>query len=174
MIFNSKIAIIIYVILLIPTLRALIGGAPWVPTPRKGIERMLKAANIKKNEKVYDLGCGDGRLVELAVKKYQADGYGIELSPIIYFMAKIRKILTQSKVKIIFANFMNQNYKNADVVLLYLMPETNQKVAKKLQSELKKGSRVVTYAFQIKAWKPHKIIPRNKKLRLAPIFVYKM
>lgn len=76
----------LFIVILIPTLIALF-GAPWVPTPKGRIRRMLELANIQPGETVMDLGCGDGRLVHLASMEFKAKGIGLELSPIIYTLA---------------------------------------------------------------------------------------
>lgn len=162
------------ILLLIPTFIALVFGAPWVPTPKKVVIKMLNAAHIKPKDIIYDLGCGDGRIVHLAVKNYQAIGVGLELSPVIYLMAKIKSFLFRSRAKILFRDFRYYSLKNADVIFCYLMPKTNQNLEKKLAQELKKGARVISYAFQFKNWKESNLIPKNPQENHAPIWVYEM
>lgn len=159
-------------LIIIPTIIALITGAPFVPTPMQAVERILKAADIKPGEKVYDIGCGDGRMVHLAAKKYQANATGLELSPLVYGLAKIRQLIWRSKAKIKFGDFRYQNLKDADVIVCYLLPGPLAKLQEKLDKELKKGARVVSYAFRIGTWQETTTQPRDPENNIAPIWVY--
>ncbi|EKD63427.1 MAG: hypothetical protein ACD_51C00280G0010 [uncultured bacterium] len=164
---------ILFVFIIIPTLYALIWGAPFVPTPLARVRTMLKLANIKKGEKVYDLGCGDGRLVHLASREHGANAIGFELSPFIYMYAKICQPFWRSKAKIKFKNFYSQNISDADVIVCYLMPET----LKRFQTELKKlrkGTRVISYAFRIPDLKLIHSEPKVPEKNLSPIWVYEI
>lgn len=167
-IYNSALMLLI----LIPTIKALIGGAPFVPTPMEAVKKMVEAAKIKKGEKVYDIGCGDGRMVYVAANKYQAEATGFELSPIVYAIARIRKLFWRSKAHIRFRNFKSQDFSNTDVILCYLLPETLAKLQQKLDKELKKGARVISYAFPIGNWKEKHKIERDASINMAPIWIY--
>lgn len=169
--FNPYSAIFL-LLLLVPTLMALIHGAPFVPTPMEAVEKMLKTADIKPGQKVIDIGCGDGRMVYLASKKYKANATGYELSPIVYGLARIRKLFWGSKAKIVFGNFKNQNLKDVDVVVCYLLPETLARIQEKLDKELRKGAKVVSYAFPIGSWQAHQRVERDPAKNIAPIWVY--
>ena len=160
------------IIILIPTIIALVSGAPFVPTPMQAVKKMLALADIKKGDKVYDIGCGDGRMVYLAAKDYGANATGFELSPLVYALAKIRQFFWRSKAKITFGDFRFYNLKEADVVVCYLLPETLAKLQTKLDKELKKGAKVISYAFQIGDWKEHHREERNRENNIAPIWVY--
>ena len=159
--------------ILVPTAAALINGAPFVPTPMLAVKKMVELAKIKKGEKVYDIGCGDGRTVYLASKLFGAEGIGFELSPMVYLLAVIRKFLWKSKAKIVFGNFKNHSLKDADVVFCYLMPGTLQFLQKKLETELKPGARVVTYAFKVGTWQFAHHEPSIPNSNIASIYVYK-
>lgn len=169
----SLLELTIIIILLIPTFRALL-GAPWVPTPKRAALKMLKSAKIKPREILYDLGCGDGRIVHLAATKYKAQATGLELSPIIFLMAKLKQLLLFSPARILFRNFKNFSLANADIITCYLMPETNARLQKKLEQELKIGTRVISYAFQFKNWQEAKHIFPSKKDKTASIWVYQI
>lgn len=160
--------------IIVPTVIALVKGAPFVPTPLKITRRMLELAKIRPGEKIYDIGCGDGRMVHLASKKYQAEAVGFELSPLIYFGAKICQPFYRSKAKILFRDSRKQNLGDADVIFCYMMPESMQKFQEKFDRELKKGARVISYAFQIKKWKEVQKIERIKEKNEAPIWVYEI
>ena len=160
------------ILLLIPTIMALINGAPFVPTPMEAVERMLELAKIKTGEKVYDIGCGDGRMVYLASKKYGANATGFELSPLVYLIARVRHFFWRSKARIRFSNFKRRNLADADVIVCYLLPETLARLQEKLDGELKKGARIISYAFPIGTWTPAHREERNPEKNIGPIWVY--
>jgi SAM-dependent methyltransferase len=165
--------IALFIVILIPTLIALIYGAPFVPTPMAAVQKMLQLGQIKEGEKIYDIGCGDGRMVYLATKNYKAQAVGLELSPLVYALARIRKLFWRSKAKIVFGDFRRHNFKDADVIMCYLLPETLAKLQNKLEKELKKGARVVSYAFKVGDWKESHMEERDREKNIAPIWVYK-
>ncbi len=161
-------------VILVPTVIALITGAPFVPTPMPAVKKLLELAKIKKGEKVYDIGCGDGRMVYLAAKMYGADATGFELSPLVYFLARLRKIFWHSKAKIVFGDFRRHNLKDADVIVCYLLPEPLARLQSKLEKELKPDARVVSYAFRIGNWKEKHREAKNPQKNIAPIWVYQI
>lgn len=147
------------------------GGGPFVPTPFKAVHKVLKHAGIKKGDKVYDIGAGDGRFVHFAAKDYKANAVGFELDPFVFFLAKLRQWIWRWKGEIIRGNFTKHNISDADVVICYMLPKTLAKFQKKFDKELKKGTKIVSYAFHIGTWIPKKIIP--KEGRLSKIFIYR-
>ncbi len=161
-----------FVIVLYPTLAALINGAPFVPTPMAAVNRMIEAAKLKKGDKVYDIGCGDGRIVHEASRQYEISATGFELSPLVYLLARVKHLLWKSKAKIVFGNFKKHNLSDADVIFCYLLPETLAKLEPKLNRELKKGAKIVSYAFPVSPWKEKIKIERDAEKRLAPIWIY--
>jgi len=148
------------------------GGGPFVPTPMKAVLKVLKHAGIKKGDKVFDIGAGDGRFLHFAEKLYGAKATGFELDPFVYFLARIRQIFWRWKGKMIRGNFLKHSISEADIVVCYMLPKTLAKFQSKFDKELKKGTRVVSYAFQIGTWKPKKIIPR--KNGISKILIYEI
>ncbi len=142
----------------IPLLAGLIAVATqsgfFVPLPMPTIKALLKLAKIKKNDVVYDLGCGDGRVVITAAKEYNANAVGIERSPILYWLSKmnVERNSLQRKVKLIRDDFFKQNLSKASVVIVYLTPRLNKKLKPKLEKELRKGARVVSAAHAFNGW----------------------
>ncbi len=151
---------------------ALVNGAPFVPTPMKKVKKMVALAKIKKGQRVYDLGCGDGRFVYVAANEYGANATGIELSPIVYVLAKIRGFFWGSKAKIKFGNFKLFDLSDADVIFCYLLPDTLKKIQPMLDKQFRPGTRIYSYAFEIPKWKLIKQEGRDAKANEAPVFVY--
>lgn len=150
-------------------------GAPFVPTNMKACHKMLELCNIKYGELLVDPGAGDGRFIRLASSKYKAKAIGLELSPPIYLYGKIINWLQKSNAKYCFGDSRHFDFEKVDVVALYLLPEPLKNFwQKKLEKELPKHARVVSYAFEIGNWKITKEIQANKKLNIAPIYYYEM
>lgn len=165
--------ILAFALILIPTLRALINGAPFVPTPIARARKMASLAQIKPGEKVFDIGCGDGRMVYIAANEFGAHATGLELSPLVYILARIRKFFWKSKAQILFRDFHFYNFKDIDVIMCYLMPETLAKLQAKLEKELKPGARVISYAFKIGTWQETHHEPADQENNMASIWIYK-
>lgn len=164
--------IILLAIIFVPTMVAFLTGAPWVPTPTPVVKKMLELAKIKPGDRIYDLGCGDGRIVHLAAKLYGADAIGIELSPLIYAMGRLRNYILRSKSKILLRNFKKVDYSNAHALCFYLLPNVLKVMRPKFEAELKPGALVVSYAFQVEGWTPVFTEPRNPEKNWGHIFVY--
>jgi tRNA G37 N-methylase Trm5 len=130
----------------------------YVPTPEAVVEAMLQVANVGKNDIVYDLGCGDGRIPVTAAKKYGARGIGIDIDPqrIAEANENVKKNDVGDRVKIVQGDLFQQDLSEATVVTLYLLPSLNVKLMPKLMKELKPGTRVVSHAFDMGDWKPEK------------------
>ena len=128
----------------------------FVPTPQEVVDAMLKLANVKAGDVIYDLGCGDGRIVITAAQRYGVRGIGIDIDPqrIKEATANAQKAGVSDKVKFMQADLFETNVSDANVVTLYLLPSLNLKLQPKLMRELKAGSRVVSHAFDMGDWKP--------------------
>lgn len=125
-------------------------GAPWVPSSMAAVRKMLDLAEVKPDELVYDLGCGDGRIIVTAAMKYHARAVGIELDPTRWLWCQllITVLGLRDRVRVQFGDIFNQDLSEADVVTCYLLPETNKKLQDKLLEELKPGTRVISNTFQ--------------------------
>ena len=147
-------------------------GAPFVPTHMKQVKRMIDAANLKKGMKIYDLGCGDGRLVHEAstlVGSTKAVGY--EYSPLVYLWAKFLSIFWRGDA-IKYGNIWNQNFSDADVIFCYLLPHAMAKFEKIVIPQLKPNTLIVSHAFAMPTYPIYKKIPRDEMH--APVLVYKI
>lgn len=133
---------------------------PYVPTPEKVVERMLALADIKKDDVVYDLGCGDGRIVITAAKKYGVRGVGIDIDPqrIAESKENAKKAGVTDRVKFFQRDLFKTEIKDASVMMLYLLPEINLRLRPKLFAELKPGARIVSHSFDMGDWKPDQTV----------------
>ena len=129
---------------------------PYVPTPQPVVDRMLEMADVKKGDKVYDLGCGDGRMVVTAAKKYGATGMGVDIDPqrIKESNENATAAGVTDKVKFEIKDLFTMEFKDADVLAMYLLPTVNMKLRPKILSDMKPGSRVVSHSFDMDDWKP--------------------
>lgn len=141
-------------LLLLPGFYAAVSSGPFVPSSRKRHRTMLKLADLGPDDTVYDLGCGDGRLVFQSAKMAKK-AIGYELSIPLYLFGKIRQLFNKNS-SIRYGNIWKQNYKNADVVFVYLLPKAMKQFYKEVWPTLKPGTRVVSNAFQIHELKPNK------------------
>ena len=129
----------------------------FVPTPEAVVDKMLDLAKVKAGDVVYDLGCGDGRIVIAAAQKRGATGVGIDIDPqrIQEATANAIKAGVADKVKFVQADLFTSDISAASVVTLYLLPTLNVKLMPKLMKELKPGTRIVSHAFDMgDSWPP--------------------
>lgn len=135
----------------------------FVPTPEEVVEAMLQVANVTKDDIVYDLGCGDGRIPVTAAKKYGARGVCIDIDPqrVKEAQENVAKNQVGDKVRVVNADLFATDLSEATVVTLYLLPSLNLKLMPKLMKELKPGTRVVSHAFDMGDWKPEKELEVN-------------
>lgn len=128
--------------------------APYVPSNKQKIKKMLKLINLK-NKIFYELGSGDGRVV-LEAAKMGARSFGIEQSWIRVLYSRWQAHRLHLNARFIHGNIFNKNYKNADIVFIYLLQKGVKKLEEKLKKELKKGAVVITQTYHFKHWKPFK------------------
>lgn len=152
--------------------------APYYPTPSVIVQKMLELGGLKPGEKMFDLGSGDGRLVIMAAQKFKADGTGVELDNDLWKQSseRIRKLGLEKTARIIHGDLLKQDYSSADLVTVYLLPNSiDSLVAPILERQLKKGTRVVSHDFEFANWQPVKIvdIDDDGEGRSHRIFLYK-
>lgn len=147
--------------------------APFVQTPLEVAKKMLDLSQIKRDEVLYDLGCGDGRLIILAAKETGAKATGIELREDLIERARteIKRLNLEGRVKVIQGNFFDVAISDADVVTLYLTSSANERLRPKLEAELKRGARVVSHDFKVPGWKPSTVY---NELLGHTIYAYRM
>jgi predicted RNA methylase len=150
--------------------------APYYPTPVLIVQKMLELGHLQPGEKMYDLGSGDGRLVIMAAQKFHAEGVGVEYDADLCRQseAAIKKLGLEKSARIVHGDIFAQNYETADLVTVYLLPSSNDKVRPMLEKQLKKGARVVAHDFEFAGWKPVKTetIDDDGEGRSHTIFLY--
>ena len=150
--------------------------APYIPTPQIIVERMLEAGHVKPGDTVYDLGSGDGRIVITAAQKYGARAVGIEIRPDLCkkAMEQIRALGLEDRVRMMETSALHVDLSPANVVTMYLLTSSNDRLKPNLERDLKAGSRVVSNQFPIRGWKPGEIIHVKTGSMDHTIFVYEM
>lgn len=133
---------------------------PYVPTKQEVVEEMLKIAGVKAGDVVYDLGCGDGRIIITAAKEFGATGIGVDLNPqrIKEANENAKAAGVTDKVRFVEGNLFDFDFSEASVVTLYLLPSVNLKLRPKLLKELKPGSRIVSHDFDMGDWEAEKVV----------------
>jgi len=133
---------------------------PYEPSSEEVVRRMLEIADVGKNDLVYDLGCGDGRIVIAAAQKAGARGVGVDLDPerIKESLENARKANVSGRVRFFQQDLFQTDISKATVVMLYLWPEVNLELRPKLLRELKPGTRVVSHSHSMGSWEPDRSI----------------
>jgi len=128
---------------------------PYIPTTETAVKAMLELAAVKSSDIVYDLGCGDGRIVIAAARSYGARGVGIDIDPALIREAKqnARQAGVERRVEFREQDLFLANFREATVVTLFLLPAINKRLLPQLEA-LKPGTRIVSNTFEIGDWKP--------------------
>src|SRR4051794_2515125 len=131
---------------------------PYVPTTDEAVDGMLKLAGITSADMVYDLGCGDGRIVIAAARKFGSRGVGIDINPVRINEAKenARKAGVEKLVRFEEGDLFTADIHEASVVTLFLLPNVNLRLRPRLLQDLKPGTRIVSNTFDMGDWKPEK------------------
>lgn len=132
----------------------------YVPTSRTVVDAMLKLAKVTEDDLVYDLGCGDGRIVIAAAKQFGANGIGIEIDRKLVELAgeNAKQEKVADKVKFVEEDIFKTDFRRATVVMLYLSPSVNLRLRPRLLKQLKPGTRIVSHDFDLGEWKPDQTI----------------
>jgi SAM-dependent methyltransferase len=163
-------SLLIFVLALLWIVVPALYGLPPVPTKPERIQKALKLANLQPNETLYDLGAGDGRVLFIAARDFGAQAVGIEVGPIQCALIWLRAVASGfgSKIQIRWANFYKANLSDADVVFVYATSKEIAKLAPHLETQLKRGARVVSISADFPEWEPQEFADREL------IFVYEM
>jgi len=142
-------------------------GVPYVPTTQKMAKRMVQIANIKKGQKVYDLGCGNGKILFEAEKKgVICTGYELICSVVWY--VKLKKKIKKSSIKIFCKDFFSEDISDADIIFCYLFPSVMDRIYKEKWNTLKKGTKLISNTFPLTDVKP----TQQEETKDGKIFIY--
>jgi cyclopropane fatty-acyl-phospholipid synthase-like methyltransferase len=149
--------------------------SPYVGTPDRIMDRMLELANIKPGDTVFDLGCGDGRIVIAAALRYKAKAVGVEISPRLASQATtaIDKAGLKGRARIIQGDLLEADLTGADVVTIYLGTQLNAELRPRLEKYLHAGARVVSHDYAVPGWKASRV-ERTDGKQGHVIYVYEM
>jgi SAM-dependent methyltransferase len=136
---------------------------PYVPTNERVVQEMLKVAKVTKNDLLYDLGCGDGRIVITAAKQYGARGIGIDIDPerIKEAEENARIAGVSDRVTFMQGDLFKADIRDATVVTMYLLPAVNMKLRPKLLGDLRPGTRIVSHNYDLGDWAPRQKLRVN-------------
>ena len=148
---------------------------PDMPTPQAVVDEMLRVAQVKPGETVYDLGCGDGRILITAAQKYNARGVGIEMSRDIFdkTAAHIKSIGLDGRIQVIHENALHADLSPADVVTLYFLTSSNERL-KPLFAKLHPGARVVSHDYAIRGWTPTQVVKVTSMGVVHVVYLYEV
>lgn len=160
-----NIIILILIILILPFALASLSLAPWVPTRGRDLKRILELAGLKQGEIFYDLGCGNGKTVFYVAENSGAEAIGVELAYPLYLYCRIKQLFFKKKnIKFKLKSLFMENLEQANAVYIFGMEDKmKNKLKEKMERELKKGARVLTYAFPIQGWEPAEVSKPSPK-----------
>jgi hypothetical protein len=167
LLFLLKVAFVVMAAVSLPVTN----GALFVPTSPIRIKALLDTLPMKRQALLVDLGCGDGRILVEAQKRYGVRALGFEVNPLAYLFAKIRT-MGRRGVEVRWQNFWKSDFKEADVVFCYLFPDVMKDLGAKLRSELPKGARVASCNFPIPGWHPSQVVHPESDRHNDPIYIY--
>jgi predicted RNA methylase len=150
--------------------------APYIPTPQLVVEKMLEAGRVKAGDMVYDLGSGDGRIVITAAQKFGARGVGVEIQPDLCRKAqeRIKALGLEDRVSMMEGSALHVDLSPANVVTMFFLTSSNEKIKPNLEKFLKPGSRVVSNQFPITGWKPVEVVHVKSGSMNHSIYVYEI
>jgi len=149
-------------------------GGPFIPVSKRDIKHLAKVFNFKKEDVVYELGSGDARILIYLARKYKIKSVGIEINFLLSFWSKLKiKFLGLDRfIKIKRKSFFQENLKEADVIICYLMPKAMKNLREKFTRELKLGTKIISFSFSIPNWKPIIVDKPSKKDKT--IYIYEV
>jgi Methyltransferase domain len=147
---------------------------PYVPTPEEVVAAMLAVARVGKNDVLYDLGSGDGRIVIAAARQFGTRATGIDIDPqrIQEADANARKAGVTDRVRFILGDIFEADIREATVVTLYLLPAVNARLRPKLLRELRPGTRIVSHDYDMGDWKPERVLRMQLPERYHTIYYW--
>ncbi len=163
------VSIIIYSIYLI---NSFFTDAPYVPVKNRVIKKIIESLKLKNNSVLYDLGCGDGRVLLEAIKNNDIRAIGVEKNFIVYILTKF--FTRKTNIEIICSDIENISLRDATHIYLYLFPKIMDKLIAKISYECRPGTRIVSCSFKFSGLNPDEIIdlPKHKDKMCKTLYVY--
>jgi len=163
-------SLLVFILALLWILVPALYGLPPVPTKPERIQKALKLANLQPNETLYDLGAGDGRVLLIAVRDFGAKAVGLEIGPIQCALIWLRVTANGfgNQIQVRWENYYKADLKDADIVFVYATSKEITKLAPHLETQMKKGARLVSISADFPEWEPQDFDDREL------IFVYEM
>ncbi|MBZ1356595.1 MAG: class I SAM-dependent methyltransferase [Candidatus Nealsonbacteria bacterium] len=155
------------------SIKAALSGAPFLPTSKNIVRKALKEADLKRGEKLYDLGCGTGTVLIIGEKEFGAKVVGFEYSSPLFYLSKINFLINRIKDGIINkGDFYQADIKDADVIYLFLTPRAFKKLENKIKTETKIGARIITFSSPLLFWQPEKVVPLKERKNKINLYLY--
>jgi SAM-dependent methyltransferase len=148
-------------------------GAMFHPSARVRVKTFLDHVPMKAGDLLFDIGCGDGRVLREAKRRYGVRALGFEVNPLAYALARIRTCGMEG-IEVRLSNFWNADIGDADVVFCYLFPDVMGRLALKLEKELRPGTRVISCNFPIPGWRHMELLYPESSLHADPIYLYQI
>lgn len=166
---TSVIVLFLGLIIVISFAWGAVHGAPWVPTRRSDIKRVMALAGAKPGERIADLGCGTGRVLEAFARLgCRVCGWELALLPWLASRWRLRRF---NEARIKYGNFWKADLREFDIVYAFLIPSTMNRLARKLYEELRPGTRIISYAFHLPGHTPTAI---DRAPGRPPIYLYRI
>ncbi|MGF1523501.1 MAG: SAM-dependent methyltransferase [Leptolyngbyaceae cyanobacterium] len=148
----------------------------YIPTPDDAVDAMLELAQVGADDVLYDLGCGDGRLLIRAAQRWQTQGVGIDIDPQMIAHARTQAEVAGVGDRITFCqgNLYESDVRSATVVMLYLLPHLNLRLRPQLQEQLRSGARIVSHQFGMDDWAPTKIVKLTPSEEDSTLYLWVM
>ena len=147
-------------------------GAVYVSTARVRLAAFMDAVGMSEDQLLLDLGCGDGRVLRCAHKRFGVRAVGYEINPLAYLKAAVL-CLPYPRIRLNLQNFWQADLSEADVVFCYLYPDVLKRLSDKLAAELKPGATVASGNFPLPGWTPSEIVTCSRPLYNSPIYIYR-
>lgn len=149
------------------------GGALFCFTHSSKIEAILDAIPMKAGDRIIDLGCGDGRFLASAARRYGVTGVGYDINFLAMLMARCRLLFAPAGLSVKRKNFFSVSLSDSDLIFCYLFPDVMEKVAIKANQEMKEGAWLVSCNFPLPGWIPKKVLTADHSVQKDPIYIYR-
>jgi ribosomal protein L11 methylase PrmA len=169
-------AILVTAFYVIPVVSAfyITGGSTFVPTSKEKIEKVLDLVQMEKGSLVVDLGCGDGRFLIAAEKRYGVKAIGYEINITAYLLARLKLILNGSQAKVFWKDFFRADLSSADYIFCYLFPDAFLPLKRKFDKELKPGCTIVSCDYPIEDWHEPEVVSFHAHSKEEKIYIYRL